>query len=210
MALLNLEERRLSSLTENREPRRVLDDYYNHAIGYCQEQGLWAFMVRSVQQDASTTIIPGFGYLYAFNLANDWVRTVLVSTSPTFRPPLTDYREEAGFLYGNFTPLYISYVSNDPLYGMNLGAWPSVFTEFVSLTMARMACKRITGSTELLQGEFGLLNREKKARIDARSKDAMNLPPGFMPESTWARARRGFLANMPQSGDEGALPAGGF
>jgi hypothetical protein len=210
LTLQHLEERRLGSLSEASEPRRVLDDNFSHCVGYCQEQGLWAFMTRSVQQDASTSVVPAFGYQYAFNLAPDWVRTVLVSTSPYFDPPLTQYHEEAGFLYANFTPLYISYVSNDPLYGYNLGAWPEVFTEFVATALARRTCKRITGSTDLLNGADGLIAQEKRARIDARSKDAMNLPPGFMPQSTWVRARRGFLTNMPGSGDNGALPAGGF
>jgi hypothetical protein len=210
LALGHLEERRLGSLSEASPSRRALDDHFTHCVGYCQEQGLWAFMVRSVQQDASSTVTPGFGFVYAFNLATDWVRTVIVSTTQTLDPPLTQYREEAGFLYANFTPLYYAYVSNDPLYGYNLGAWPEVFTEFVSIALARMACKRITGSTELLKGDDGLVQREKRARIDARSKDAMNLPPGFMPQSTWVRARRGFMTMMPMSGDDGPLPAGGF
>lgn len=226
LALGHLEERRLATLNDASEPRRVLDDYFNHAAGYCMEQGLWAFMVRSVQMDASTSNIPGsswnsadkpssppvpVGMQYAFGLPNDWVRTVVVSTSPTLDPPLTQYREEgARWLYANFTPIYLAYVSSDPQYGFNLGAWPEVFTEFVSIALARMACKRITGSTELLRGPEGLREQEKRARIDARSKDAMNLPPGFMPQSTWVRARRGFMSMMPMSGDDGPLPAGGF
>lgn len=210
LAAQHLEEQRLGSLNEANALRRALDDNYAHCVGYCQEQGLWAFMVRSVRQDASATITPAFGFQYAFGLSVDWVRTVLVSTSPFGDPPLTQYKEEAGFLYANFTPLYISYVSNDVLYGYNLGAWPEVFTEFAAITLARMACKRVTGSTDLLKGPEGLVAMEKRARIDARSKDAMNLPPGFMPVSTWVRARRGFLTGMPGSGDSGAIPSGGF
>ena len=210
LSLQHLGMRRIASLSEPNEPRRALDDNWSHCVAYCQEQGLWAFMVRSVQQDASSTIEPYFGFEYAFKLAGDWVRTVLVSTSPTLDPPLTQYREEAGYLYANFTPSYIAYVSNDPLYGYNLGAWPEVFTEFVAIALARMSCRRITGSAELVNGPDGLKAMEKRARIDARSKDAMNLPPGFMPQSTWVRARRGFMTMMPMSGDDGPLPAGGF
>jgi hypothetical protein len=222
LALGHLEQRPLASLSEASEPRRTLDAYWAHCVAYCQEQGLWAFMVRVVQQDASTTVIPGgswnsndapaspaqpVGFEYAFPLPVDWVRTVVVSTSPTLEPPLTQYSEEAGYLFANFTPLYYSYVSKDPLYGMNLGAWPEVFTEFCSITLARMACKRITGSTDLCNGPDGLKAMEKHARIDARSKDAMNLPPGFAPMSTWVRSRRGFMTG---NWDDGPLPSGGF
>jgi len=210
LALGHLEERPLASATENNEAKRALDAYYNHCVEYCLEQGLWAFMVRSIQQDASLDVVPAFGFEYAFPLLGDFVRVVMVSTSPTFEPPLTQYTREAQYLYANFTPLYHSYVSNDPQYGLNLGAWPAVFTEFVAIALARMACKRVTGSTELLKGDDGLVQREKRARIDARSKDAMNLPPGFMPMSSWVRARRGFMTTMPMSGDDGPLPAGGF
>jgi hypothetical protein len=225
LALGHLEERALATLTEASEPRRVLDSYYSHAVSYCQGEGLWAFMVRTVQQDPTTSFVPGAawtvndtptnppqpnGLQYAFKLPSDWVRTVIVSSSPTLDPPLTQYREEAGYLYANYQPLYYAYVSNDAQYGMNLGAWPAMFTEYVATVLARLSCKRITGSTELLKGDDGLKNMEKVARINARSKDAMNLPPGFMPQSTWVRARRGFMTMMPMSGDDGPLPAGGF
>lgn len=221
-ALEQLEERRLGSLAEAREPRRVLDDNYPHAVAYCQEQGLWAFMLRAVQMDASTTFIPGAawnntdvpasppsptGYEFAYQLPVDWVRTVNASINPTFQPPLTQYAEEAGYLFANFTPLYLSYVSKDPLYGYNLGAWPATFSEYVSITMARLSCKRITGSTDLLRGPEGLLAQEKTARIRARAIDAMNLPVGFAPQSSWVRSRRGFMG--PNS-DNGPLPVGGF
>lgn len=210
LALQHLEERRLGSLNEAREPRRVLDDNYTHSVLYCMGEGLWAFMVRTVQQDASSSLTPAFGFQYAFKLADDWVRTVVVSSTPVLDPPLLQYREEAGYLYANYTPLYYAYVSDDPLYGFNLGAWPEAFTEYVSFVLARKSCKRITGSSELLKGPDGIQAQEKRARINARSKDAMNLPPGFMPQSTWVRARRGFMSQMPQSGDDGMIPAGGF
>ncbi len=207
LALGHLEERALASPTENTEPKRVLDSYWSHCVAYCQEQGLWAFMIRTAQQDASGDVVPSFGYQFAFPLPADWVREVIVSTSPTFEPPLTRYAREAQYLFADFTPLYTSYVSNGPQYGFNLGAWPEYFTEYLSITLARMACKRITGSTDLLKGDDGLVNREKKARIDARGKDAMNLPPAFMPMSTWVKARRGF---MGPNWDSGMLPPGGF
>jgi hypothetical protein len=208
MALGHLGQKRVASLSEPIDVRRALDDFYDHAIRYAMEQGLWAFMVRTARQDASNDVTPAFGYLFAFPLPGDWVREVMVSTSETFQPPLTRYAREASYLFADFTPIFTSYVSNDPQYGFNLGAWPAVFTEFVAIALARMTCKRITGDTALLKGPDGLINLEKRARIDARSKDAMNLPPGFAPMSSWVRARRGYMTG--NSGDSGPLPTGGF
>lgn len=190
-ALGFLEERHLASLSENREPRRVLDDYWNSVPLYCLEQGLFRFAKRVVSIDASTTVTPAFGFNNAFRIPDDWIRTVVVSTSPDLDPPLLQYNEETGYWFANATPLYVSYVSSDPLYGMNLGAWPQAFADYVALRLARKAAKRITGSAELLAGPGGLINQEDRARRITKANDAMNDPPGMPPVPFWARARRG-------------------
>lgn len=206
-ALGHLFERRLSTLTENREPRRVLDDYWNDVVNYCLEREPWNWTYRAVQIDSSSTVTPGFGFLYAFKIPNDWIRTHLVSAVPTFSPPLTQMKEEAGYWYTNITPIYVQYNSNDPLYGNNLGVWPASFTDYVAVRLARQACKRITGKEELLRGPDGLIDQEKRARRTAASLAGLNDPIGFQPMSSWVRARRGFAAGMP--GPNGDDPTGG-
>jgi len=200
LVLGHLRERRLASLSENREPRRVLDDFFDQVQQECLEEGLWNFMIRAVSEDASATVVPGFGWKYAFTIPLDWVRTVLISTVETFSPPLLDYAEETGYWYANWTPLFIRYQSSDTLYGKNLGAWSGVFTAFVALKLAEEACGKITGSTTLLEGPTGISARLKRARTKAKSNDAMNQPPGEMPTGTWARSRRGFLRGVPLPG----------
>lgn len=190
-ALGLLEERRIASLSENRESRRVLDDYWGSVPLYCLEQGLFRFSKRVVQIDASTTMVPAFGYNSAFTIPNDWIRTVVISTAPNLDPPLLQYNEETGYWYADATPLYVSYISSDPLYGMNIGAWPQAFADYVALRLARKACKRITGKTEALNGPTGLINQEDRARRVTKANDAMNDPPGMPPVPFWARSRRG-------------------
>jgi hypothetical protein len=201
-ALGHLLERKLASLSEDRKPRRVLDDFYPGTIAYCLEREPWNFAFRAVELDASSAVTPSFGFLYAFQIPSDWVRTHLLSSVPTFSPPLTDLREEGGWWYGNFTPLYVQYVSNDPTYGMDLGKWPQSFIDYVELRLARQACKRITGKDELLRGPGGLIDQETKARRVAAAICAMNNPVGFPPQSSWVRARRGFSAQMPGPGGD--------
>src|SRR5258705_9839844 len=91
-ALGHLGERALASLTENREPRRVLDYYFNDVVLYALAQGLWRFARRTAQIDASTTVVPAFGFNNAFGYPTDWIRTQIVSTSPDLDPPLLQYR----------------------------------------------------------------------------------------------------------------------
>lgn len=187
-ALGHLGERLLASLSEPREPRRVLDSYWNDVLGYALAQGLWRFARRTVQIDASTTIVPLFGFNFAFQYPTDWIRTQIVSTSPSLDPPLMQYRDEGNFIYENATPLYLSYISNDPQYGLNIGAWPENFVDYVALRLARQACIRITDDKDLKRD---LIKDENTARRNAKASDAMNDPPGMPPVPYWARARRG-------------------
>ena len=90
-ALGHLGERKIASLTENREPRRVLDDFYNDVVQYCLERGTWEFAARNVQIDASTSSSPPFGFTNAFVKPTDWVRTVLLSANECFDPPLRQF-----------------------------------------------------------------------------------------------------------------------
>jgi hypothetical protein len=139
-ALGHLGERILASLAEPREPRRVLDSYWPSVVAYCLSQGLWKFARRTAQVENDPTLDPEFGFNYRFVIPDDWVRTILVSTSPDMDPPLLQYSDEAGFIYANMTPIYMAYVSNDPGYGMNVPAWPEQFADYVALRLARQAC----------------------------------------------------------------------
>ena len=129
-----------------------------------------------------------FGFNYCFAIPIDWVRTIQVSASPNMDPPLLQYSDEAGLWYANLTPIYVSYVSNDPIYGMNIGNWPEHFTDYVSLRLARQACLRITNDKEL---KAALLREEDRARRVAKAEEAMDEPPGLPPVPFWVRARRG-------------------
>lgn len=207
-ALLNhLGERRLASINENREPARVLNDIWNDVVNYALERKFWNFAYRAVSIDASTTVQPAFGYLYAFKIPDDWVRTRRLSAVPTFDPPLVQVSEEAGYWYTNVTPIFVEYNSDANLYGMNVGKWPQSFADYVELRLAVKGCRRITGSDDLLKGPDGLLKREEKAYKIAAANCAMNEAIGFAPASTWVRSRRGFMVDMPGPG--GDDPTGG-
>jgi hypothetical protein len=206
-ALLVLGERMLGSLFEARHPRRVLDALYNQEVAYCLERKFWNFIYRTVQIDASTTVVPGFGYLYAFNIPNDWIRTRKLSASPTLDPPLTQVSEENGFWYTNITPIYVEYNSNDPQYGLNLGLWPATFTDYAAKRLARQAATQIPGKAELLAGPDGLIKQEERAYKVAAANCAMNEAIGFAPTSSWVRSRRGWMSGM--IGPGGDDPTGG-
>lgn len=191
-ALGSLQERRLGSLIEAREPKRVLDDLFDQEVAYCLERKFWNFAYRAVQADADASVVPGFGFLFAFKIPDDWIRTRAFSSVPTFDPPLLQMKEEAGYWYTDVTPIYVQYNSSDPLYGLNLGAWPASFADYVSNRLARKAAGRITGKAELLGGPDGLIKQEERSYKVAAANCAMNEAVGFAPQSSWVRARRGY------------------
>jgi hypothetical protein len=200
MALAHLLEGSLASLAEGVEKRRVLDTFWDNAVRVCLEKTFWKFAKRTVEIDASSTTEPAFGFTQAFRVPDDWIRTDEMSASEQLSPPLLDVRLEAGYWYANVTPLFLSYVSSDPLYGLNVGAWPESFVDFVSLELACKACKRITGKADLLEGPRGLLVQRRAAMREAKGNDAQNDPIKFPPMGSWASSRRGFRNGRGESG----------
>lgn len=185
-ALRELGERKLSGLTEAREPRRVLDDVYEQTLKYCLERGAWNFALRTIEIEPDESLTIDFGYRYGFSKPTDWLRTVGLAADEYFRDPLIHYADERGYWWADVTPLYVRYVSNDERYGLDLTAWPESFTRYVELSLAHRAAIGVTGSEstrDRVEGEM------KKAMMDAKSRDAMNDPPAFAPVGSWVRSR---------------------
>lgn len=61
-ALREMGERRLDTLTERGESRRVLDDVYDDVIEDCLAAGSWNFATETVKLDADTGVAPNFGF----------------------------------------------------------------------------------------------------------------------------------------------------
>lgn len=188
-ALRLIGERRLASITENREPRRVLDDVWNDgAVNYCLEQGQWNFAMRAVEISKSTTTIPAFGYTNAFDKPNDHIRTAGVAEDEYFNVPLTRVLEEVGFWFADIDPIYVRYVSNSANYGNDLTRWPQTFSKFVAAFLASEAVLTLTQDDGKHKTMIAIMQRRL---TDARSKDAMAEATAFPPQGSWSSARHG-------------------
>jgi hypothetical protein len=190
-ALLILGERKLASLAEAREPRRALDDAYDSAVSYCLERGFWNFAMRAIQADSSASVTPTFGFNYAFAKPSDFVRLHSFGGTETFDPPLMTIVDEPNYWYANVDPLYVRYVSNDTAYGLDLSLWSETFADYVANRLAVKTCKRITGKSP----DDTMKADEKRALAVAKSKDAMDEPPGFPPRGSWVNSRLGSFAD---------------
>lgn len=177
------------TLTEEREPRRLLDDVWDEgAVRYCLEQGQWQFATRTVKVAASSSVSPTFGYRYAFLKDADWVRTISVSSDEYFTSEFTRYRDEANYLFADLDELYFAYVSDDDEYGGDFSLWPMSFSKFVMAYMAFEVAPRLTG----VKVDMEKLERQMDKRLqEAQNKDGVNRPTQFLPQGSWNASRRG-------------------
>lgn len=197
-ALLLCGERFLNSLTEEREPRRLLDHVYdNNGIKYCLEEGQWFFAMRTVLIDYDPSIEPDFGYRRAFLKPDDWVVTSSLCEDEFFNVPLLQYNDEAGYWYADLDELYVRYVSNDTSYGLDLNKWPESFREFVEAHFAWKIVKKLTGSSEK---EKELEDIRGQKLVIAKNKSAMADPTKFPAQGSWTRSRRGRIGDRGRRG----------
>lgn len=188
-ALMELGERSLASLNENRAPRRYLDTVWNNdALGKLLIAGQWKFAQRTVQMDADANLDTGFGYAYAFAVPDDLVRTTRVCSDEYFNAPYEQYEEENGAFYASLTPLYLSYVSRDENYGGDLARWPPNFVTFAERWLAQHILGSLTGNRT---DKDALEKRTNRALLRAQSSDAMEQATKFPPQGSWVSSRAG-------------------
>ncbi|MEK9755347.1 MAG: hypothetical protein VW338_19325 [Rhodospirillaceae bacterium] len=187
LALLMSGERALASLTEAREPRRLLDQVWDtNGVSKCLEMGQWKFAMRTMQIDYDPDIEPTFGYQRAFTKPTDWVVTSSVCSDEYFRTPLLAYNDEAGYWYADLDTIYVRYVSNDAAYGKNMDRWPGSFENMVAAYFSlNIAWKLTTSDDEMKKATI----RFEQLKKIALNKDAMGDPSKIMPPGRWARAR---------------------
>jgi hypothetical protein len=188
-ALLECGERELASLSENREPRRLLDRVWdNGAVDFCLAAGQWKFAKRSLELVSTPSISPGFGYAFAFELPTDHLRTTALCSDPYMNVPLLQYSQERRYWFANIDPIYVSYISNDTSYGGDMSLWPMDFVRYVEAYFASMIVFKLTQDEN---SEKKLIALVDKRRNDVGSSDAMEGPTTFAPTGSWVAARYG-------------------
>ena len=199
-ALFEIGERKLSSVSENREPCRVLDEIHDETMLYCLEQGQWNFATRTASFEADTALDTAFGYEHVFAKPTDWVRTTALSANEQMEPPLEDYADETDYWLADVDPIYVSYVSSDASYGLDLTRWPATFARYAALELATGLVKRLTNSNT----DREQLARDLKiAKRDAKAKDAINEAMKRPPMGRLVRARLG--GGNRERGNRGSL-----
>lgn len=204
-ALLLCGERKLASLTENREPRRLLDDVFDGgAVKTCLEAAFWNFGTRSLRIEFDPSVAPDFGFARGFVKPSDWARTAVVSASEYFKPPFKDdqFSDEAGFWFADIDTLYVKMVSDGADYGGDLGNWTESFARYFEAYLASRVAWKITRDKQTLAAIQTELKRLLKG---ASAKDAMDSGTSVSPEGSWNRARHGGRSSRRDGGSRSQL-----
>lgn len=196
-------ERRLASLTENREPRRYLDEAWadDFIIGVL-EKGMWKFALRSTKLDPDSNVTVEFGHTNAFAKPDDMVRIAAISSDEFFNTPLLAYNEERSWLFASSEPLYLRYVSSHADYGADISRWTKAFSDFAESELALAIIKRLTQD----KSEWEKMHKLNRSLLtSARSLDAMADPTKFLPRGDWVSSRIGGNLVRRDGGNRGGL-----
>lgn len=208
-ALILCGETKLASLTEDRKPRRLLDQVWDsNGVRYCLEQGQWQFAMRTQRIDYDPDIEPDFGYRRGFQKPSDWVLTSALCSDEYFRSPISAYADELDYWYADLDEIYVKFVSDDEDYGTDLGSWPQSFCDYVDAYFASKVIFDLTGDERRIGFLFGnpgdVTGGELGRRLKvAKSRAAMTQPSRTPPPGSWNRARSG--GNRGDRGNTGSL-----
>lgn len=202
--------RAIASLTVNEEARRLLDNVWNDGgVRYCLERGQWRFAMRATMLTPDPAVTPSFGYPNAYPKPTDWIDTSAVCQDEFFNTPLTQYADEVGYWFASINPIYVKYVSDDPLFGSNLSNWPVSFTEYVKAYFASQIVGKLAQDESVVSallgpkrdGTGGIV---QSTLVTAKNRDAMAGPTTFPAQGSWTRARMGRGGRRGPLGDGGS------
>lgn len=187
-ACRHLGETPFEALDDNSPLRHALDDVWDDAgVRKCLDQGQWNFATRSARLEYDPNITPEFGYQYAFEKPEDFVRTTSVCTDEFFQSPLRDYRDEILYWWAGQEQLFVRFVSDHADYGGNIGVWPESFASFVQAWFAL----QVTALATYASKKADMEETTAKLLLTAQNRDAMETPSPRKPIGSWASSRLG-------------------
>jgi hypothetical protein len=202
-ALRYCKSRKLSSLTEDRKPRHLLDDVWAAGgVDRCLEEAQWKFATRSVKLDYDASITREYGFLRGFTKPTDWVKTVAMCSDEYFKEPLTHYHHDGNEWYSDLDAIYVRYVSNHADWGSDLSSWPAAFLNYVAAHFANEIVDDLTGDQKTIERVMQVLDKNEK---EAKSLDAWNQPTAFPASGNWSRSRRRGSRSRSDLGNRGSL-----
>jgi hypothetical protein len=110
-----------------------------------------------------------------------------VCSDEYYRQPLRAYGDESGYWWADLEQLYVRFVSDDVLYGLDFAKWPPNFTAYVESFFAL----KITNITTFADKRDAVKKESDSLLLKAQSTDAMEQPSKSSPRGSWSSSRGG-------------------
>lgn len=177
-----------SGLTENRSDRREIDAVYDGVLQGMLERGLWFFALRSVMIEPDTDVDARFGLPYTYSMPTDYVRLRSICTDEAQTQEDRTYKREGRVIFSVYPVLYLTYVSNDTNYGLNLGAFSQLYAEAVAAELAYKSGLPIAKDRGTKNDLFVI---KKRILVEAKRLEAVDERVKEKPPGTWSLSRSG-------------------
>jgi len=143
-ALLLIGQRELTGISEDREPRHLLDNVYDlDAIEYCLEIVKPVFASKTAKLSSpSTSSVHDLDSVHT--LPSDYVTVVGVFSDAKLDQPISRYLIEGNTLVCEYDTVYFRYTSDDVV--TDFSNWSASFNRVVSAYLARGICIKLTPS----------------------------------------------------------------
>lgn len=195
-------ERKVASLDETSKIRRLIDGVWADDAGIpaCLSAAYWNFAMDEAEVTYSPSVSPQFGYTYAFDKPEDWVRTFMVSNEGSFKNGTYRFKDQGEYWFADDDTIYASFVSKSTSRGMDLALWTPDFCNYVHHHIGALIVADLEGSRSAKAD----LDKDARRYMNiARARDAMDEAMRFRPQGGWASARRGGYSSRGRSREHG-------
>ncbi len=142
-ALRLIGQRKLTGLTEDREPRYILDDAYNsgEAVKYCLEivKPLFASKTAKLASGAVSTV---HDLDSVHTLPSDFITVMGVYSDSKLDQPISRYLIEGNTIACEYEIVYLRYASDDAV--TTFTYWTQSFANVVAAYLAREICVKLS------------------------------------------------------------------
>jgi hypothetical protein len=194
--LAKLKQRPIASLSSSDPARYGIDLVYDDVLAWMLEQGDWNFAQRNIGLEPSVDVATEYGFQNAFEVPDDFCRLISISSNPYMWPPMIagQFNYDGGnqVWEADCNPLFVSYVSNDTSYGLNLGIWTATFADAVAYQLAERVAPALTNLPDADWQR--LVQMSTRALRNAKTKDALNQGNQEPPPGKLTMSRRNYRA----------------
>tara|TARA_R110000803_G_scaffold101792_1_gene169812 strand:- start:237 stop:866 length:630 start_codon:yes stop_codon:yes gene_type:complete len=192
LALSNLGEARIQSLTDNNSRARACNARIDAVISAILRMHVWNSALE--RQQLTNIGSPVFGWNYMYQLPSDCIKVVEVN-------PVSKYQVEKKNILSNETTLYLLYVAQ-PTDINNLDV---LLAEAIAMKLAVEIAETLTSKANL---KNEMMQKFVIALQEARGANSKDRTPDRREESSYLNAKRGFYSythrtfNTPELGYE--------